>query len=340
MFMALRNTRKAAFEKGIDRMPGAMLRLFQTFICPHAMFASQVWSTKFLLLDNVMKCPLQARLLSFLKQLLKVGRTAPGEAVLSETCQLPFQYYWLKGCLTFWNACLSSGNPLLLRVCSSDAVLSSSVGGCWCTQVMKALGVLTGQNTGTGMTVVRNVNGCRPVLVTIDKLLEDWRSAWIAKSWLGLSDPRDANTENRKRATYAAYFRCGDNTDMQGLQYLPSYLSAGSNLKPALLKSMSNFRLGTHNLRVELGRHQRLPYDQRTCLRCGAGCRLIDNEHHFLFECDSTQNLREDARFHHLFPCLSVREFFSKPQTYDVINFVHEGTLLIEPDPELILGAN
>ena len=138
MFAALRNTKAAAKEKCVDNMPHAMLSLFQTFVRPHAMFASQVWATTFLQIIPL-KCPLQPRYVSFLCHLLKVKRSAPSKAILSETCQLPFQFNWLKAVLTFWNACISGGNRFSLRVCVSDAILSSSYAGCWCAQVDKAL---------------------------------------------------------------------------------------------------------------------------------------------------------------------------------------------------------
>jgi hypothetical protein len=59
---------------------------------------------------------------------------------------------------------------------------------------------------------------------------------------------------------------------------------------------MAKFRLSGHNLRIETGRHEGLPRNERSCCRCK---RLlgenfvapIDDEEHLLFSCESTTGL-------------------------------------------------
>ncbi len=53
---------------------------------------------------------------------------------------------------------------------------------------------------------------------------------------------------------------------------------------------ISQLRLGILPLRIETGRYSRLPIEERTCLVCGTN--EIEDEHHFLFDCDFYQNER------------------------------------------------
>ena len=57
-----------------------------------------------------------------------------------------------------------------------------------------------------------------------------------------------------------------------------------------LQKYISRFRLSSHNLGVQLGRHQGVNPDQRKCLYCNADC--IDDELHFLVQCPYHDNER------------------------------------------------
>ncbi len=42
-----------------------------------------------------------------------------------------------------------------------------------------------------------------------------------------------------------------------------------------VVRSMARFRLSSHNLRVELGRHNRVPYCARFCTRCAAVAAVV-----------------------------------------------------------------
>lgn len=317
MFAARSKTIAAAREMGVQNMPHAMLHLFQSFVFPYAMYASQVWATPFLMPDKALQCPLQSRYLGFIKHFLKVSRSVSGEAVLSETCQLPFQFYWLKSCLSFWNACQDSNSALLKLVCVSDACLASSHEDCWCAQVDTAVRQWVSGRVEGGRVIDRGV-GCS---VNVPLVLEAWHSRWD-EAWVSYcADPRRPSTPNRKRATFAFWFR--QDFDHMGRKFLPSYLSAGLSLSHNIVRSMARFRLGAHNLRVERGRYSHAPYIRRTCLRCGPDCNHVDDEHHLLFQCNSTQHLRSDPRFQHLFSTNQIRAFMAHPDFQKVALFIH-----------------
>ena len=48
-------------------------------------------------------------------------------------------------------------------------------------------------------------------------------------------------------------------------------------------KYVARFRVSSHNIRIQVGRHEGLPENQRICLYCNTGA--IDNELHLMFDC-------------------------------------------------------
>ena len=54
--------------------------------------------------------------------------------------------------------------------------------------------------------------------------------------------------------------------------------------------TLSKFRTGSHNLEIELGRHQGRPKNDRICKMCGDG---IEDELHFMFQCPVYETLRQ-----------------------------------------------
>ena len=290
MFSSLRQVVSVARSYGVHRMPHAMLTLFQTFVFPYAMYASQVWSTAFLRVKDVFRCPLQSRLLGFVRYFLGVTRSVPNQCLISEVCMKPLQFYWLRSCLNFLSGCHRASSALLLSALHSDVALSRSCKSCWMSQVNAALQALNG-SVGAAPVGRDNIRLC----------LQAWKQSYDA-NWQTLGeDPCLPGTENRKCVTYKAWFKQSNDTSFKRL---PSYLRAGLQLPSVAVRSMAQFRLGCHPLRVERGRFTRLPYEQRVCLRCTNGS--VDNEHHMLFECTSFNHLRHSQRFCHLFKVLVV----------------------------------
>jgi hypothetical protein len=90
--------------------------------------------------------------------------------------------------------------------------------------------------------------------------------------------------------------------------------------------SMASFRLSGHDLRIETGRHEGLPRNERFCCRCK---RLlgedfmapIDYEEHLLFSCESTKDIR--LRFAGL-SMSSLRKLMQCEDVGSVAWFVHE----------------
>jgi hypothetical protein len=162
--------------------------------------------------------------------------------------------------------------------------------------------------------------GAGPVDVNnITSWMETWKQGYDRNAWHAIrGDPRAADTACRKRATYKAYFK-NEHDDRK--KYLAKYLSAGMSLHHKVIRSMAQFRLGCHSLRVERGRYTGLSFAERTCLRCNNG--VVDNEHHMLFDCSAFSDLRQDNRFSHLFGAHNVRDFASHSDWQNAAKFVH-----------------
>ena len=73
---------------------------------------------------------------------------------------------------------------------------------------------------------------------------------------------------------------------------LESYLLTLIDSK--LRKVISKFRLSSHNLNIEAGRHTKpkTPLELRLCTKCTSG--VVETELHFLLECDNYNHLRGD----------------------------------------------
>ena len=59
--------------------------------------------------------------------------------------------------------------------------------------------------------------------------------------------------------------------------------------------ALAQYRLSSHNLGIETGRHIKSPkpQEQRLCLYCRNGSRSVDDEIHFLTECDIHTETRQ-----------------------------------------------
>ena len=63
------------------------------------------------------------------------------------------------------------------------------------------------------------------------------------------------------------------------------YLKAGSSLDRDAVRNVARLRLTSHKLKVQTGREQGIPYEDRVCSRCGMD--KVDDEAHLLLECEA-----------------------------------------------------
>jgi hypothetical protein len=123
--------------------------------------------------------------------------------------------------------------------------------------------------------------------------------------------------------TYVQYFR----TAPLGKESRPHpYLRAGLRISHSLVLSMAQFRLSSHNLGVELGRHQGVVWFARGCKRCtalGMHNLPVDDEAHLLLSRPATAVARRARQFAQL-PFTSLQDIMCCRDVYGVALFVHK----------------
>jgi hypothetical protein len=99
------------------------------------------------------------------------------------------------------------------------------------------------------------------------------------------------------QATYAQHFRTtpmGEVANMHG--YLTTSLPA-LQLPRKVSLTLARPRLSGHNLRIETGKNEGLPRNERSCHRCKGLLGEVfvvpkDDEEHLFFSCESTKDIR------------------------------------------------
>ncbi len=90
------------------------------------------------------------------------------------------------------------------------------------------------------------------------------------------------------------------------------------------------FRLGCHDLPVEVGRYAGVPRQCRLCLSCPLGA--VGDEKHMIFECPAVAALR--VQYAHLFAASiqDVRQFMWQDDRVGVVRFVLQALQLMRGD--------
>ena len=131
---------------------------------------------------------------------------------------------------------------------------------------------------------------------------------------LAAKDPRTAPSDGVKACTYQAWF------SRPGWAKGPQFwqLSLSSPQRRAIMR----LRLGSHELPIETGRHQRppLPRHDRGCTACPAG--VVGDEQHMMMECEATAGVREQFADLFVQPNLSMQQLVWHPNRIRVAAFM------------------
>jgi hypothetical protein len=334
LYASLGNVLQQANMLGIRDMPHIMLFLIQTFVLPGALYGAQVWGSD--LLDPGVRMThfkLQRVLLGIYRRLLGVRVATRSENIVDEVGAYPLQYYWLRLCLRFWNSCISSDNSLLDRIMRAEVFLArSECRPCWLFNVNEALsrfcsyGELGFEQGSDNLEAVQ-----------VHQVLEEWSEYQFQLRSVMCGDPTEEFPEHRQLSMYLNHFRLERNN--QGRIPLHPYLSIGSCISPSVRKSMSCLRLCSNGLlmnRIRPRNHMNanLNRDDWCCPRCDTiieGVKPLDDEHHLLFHCMSTNHLRHDPRFVSL-PFTDLSALMHVDDCIPLCHYVHECLLIATPN--------
>jgi hypothetical protein len=237
--------------------PKISIKMFDTHILPILDYNSEIW------FSNKEIDVLERIQLKFLKNLLGVRNQTSSVAVLADTGRFPLIYRQQTSAIKYWDRLKSENCPLLLHNCYEIQLsLYHKNLPCWLTRLHK-------------ITSKLNINSDEIPASIITKLYEQAHSKII----MDIND----NGKYPKLRTYKLF---------KGELRLESYLNY--NLPKNLYRSIARFRLSSHNLYIELGRHKR-PYviaEERICKRCNIND--IEDEFHCMVICTKWDAIRVD----------------------------------------------
>jgi hypothetical protein len=287
---------KLAAEHGVQKRIDLVLKLYQVYAVPMGLYATHIWSTPFLCPDKVFASRVQSQHLSFLRHLVGARKGTGNWALLHELGQKPFQFYWWKMVIRFWNKNIEKpSSKLMVDVIRADVALAAAgCGGCWTGEVRNALQKLPVVDASSAGDAARGLMSMQPInwAGVCDSVVDSYNAVW--RPFDGVESPRAEAVEHRKLLTYAKYFRKED----QAVPEIADYF-VDSSLSHCDVVRTARFKLGSHFLGVEKGRFNKVPWPQRRCTRCcdehlrSLSCP-VDDEVHLVFDCEAFENLRVD----------------------------------------------
>ena len=132
--------------------------------------------------------------------------------------------------------------------------------------------------------------------------------------------PRDrVKEESSKLRTYALF-----KTDL-GLEPYLLYIKSFE-----MRSKVTKFRLSNHKLRIETGRRDKIPKQERFCPFCPTD---VEDEYHFLFSCPSYQHLRQlyidpltsSLNGFETFPAITKIKYLMSATDFKMYNFLSDG---------------
>ena len=285
-------------ERGISSID-LKLHLFQSLISPIMHYCSEVWGPDLLLgvtthdamLDNALQ-PLQS---VFLRHMGGLRKCVARGVLLREFGCFPVSRAWLQACVGMWNRLVRVPPHHLLHRALVDNVRMVDVtqrrSRCWTEcflGMLRSLGLteLVDQIMGVVSAPVACITSL-PV-IPIAEVFGAWDEVWD-RQWLGLSnDPRCACSDRVRHATYHAWFAV--RAPMPNCLACPAYVRMSECISQPHLRSLIQFRTGSHCLRIETGRWDGTMRSDRTCRHCHWG--VVEDEMHLVFECPAYMGVR------------------------------------------------
>ena len=253
---------------GRDIAPTVLFKIFDTQIQPIIDYSSEVCY------DRKVNRRLESLQTIYLKRTLGVKVQTSNLAVFGETGRYPLIVKQENLVLGYWLKLMTISTTNPLRIVYDELYRLSNAGHItWCTYVGELLtsiglgNMWEGQNISPG-----NVNQLKSYFKV--ELERHYTRKW-------LQDINDIE-QNPILRTYTVF---------KEKHCLENYIQCLSFKK--YQQAISRFRVRSHRLGIELGRHQkpRLPVERRLCIFCNS--RKLDDEMHFLIHCEFHTNARK-----------------------------------------------
>ena len=267
-FMKLRKNLGTSFNQNIM----ITLTLFDAMIKPILLYNSDFWGCMKLPKNN----PIENLHMMICKQLLGVHRSTTNIGILLELGRIPMNIYAIKMAVKNWERIKKNNANSLVLASYRDALEENLL---WVANLKNIL-----ENNGM-LNFFINSYANKPSFVN-KRVFQTLSDEFHQNSFESIKN------DNSKLRTYGIF------KNKIGPE---KYLSDIKN--PVIRKQVTKFRLSSHNLMIEIGRHRKIPKEIRFCPFCP---NVVETEAHFLLQCpiygimrDELYNtvIKDDPRF-------------------------------------------
>ena len=247
--------------------PKLALKMFDTCILPVLEYNCELWSSH-KPVNNLEKVQL-----GYLKNMLGVRRQTSSQAVYSETGRFPLHVQQQFGIINYWIKLEKlPANNILKKCLNEQKEINTSGNNAWVAKIIHILNEHYPQRDH-----LRLANN------ELESIIKTFKSKIYDKCQDTILAEINDSTLQPKLRTYKLF-----KTDYR----LEPYLLL--NLSRKMYNKIARFRVSSHNLRIETGRHENpiLPAAERLCLKCSM--HEIEDEKHCLIVCPHNKLSREE----------------------------------------------
>ena len=235
------------------------IKIFDVMIKPILLYSSDFWGCLKLPKNN----PIENLHSMFCKQLLLVQKNTTNVGALLELGRTPLRQTAQKQAVKNWDRIQRSNCNQMIKLSFADAKTESLA---WFVKITNCL-------AENGIRQVPD-NLATPEIKDIDvKLYNRLTDIFYQESFTSIKKG------NSKLRTYSLI------KEGAGLE---NYLKMVHNHK--LRSELTKLRLSNHQLMIEVGRHQKMPLENRSCPFCS---EPVEDEIHFLVSCETYKDLRK-----------------------------------------------
>ena len=255
-----------------------LLHLFEHTVEPIATYGCEIWGTVNFLSSKVKKANFQLENLlenfacdklhiKFLKYISGMNKASCNIALLSEFGRYPLSIKVLVNTCKYLQRLLTTDSGLLQCAYKESSLIASRGKMSWVSCVEFLLKQLKVANT----------------MVYQKKFSTIIKSKLINRFKENITNTLMKCTENKegKLRTYAIF---------KTIFQKEKYLSVIQDV--SIRKCFMSFRISSHKLEIERGRHKRHSVEKRVCIYCSSN--TVEDEKHFIFECSLYDSLRQN----------------------------------------------
>ena len=256
---ALQNKTKSSFG---FIPPHLAIKMFDTYILPILEYNDVLWSKTSQILD------MEKIQLGYLKNVLGVRRQTSTLAIYAETGRFPLHIRQKVNTVNYWARLASLPEYDILHKCLNIQESLHARGQTnWCTHVRN---------------IIEGICAPQMVLDTPKSLATQVKIKIYSSEQSRILDEIKNSDKQPKLRTYKLF---------KTSYSIEPYLLI--NLPKKTINNIARFRLSSHNLKIETGRHQtpKVPVENRICDKCTSS--EVEDEIHFIVTCSSNKSLRD-----------------------------------------------